>query len=83
VDFWKDAAKLDMDRIRTNRYVFLTGEQDFNRLETKHVYRRYQRAGVHDVKLLDILGMRHQNAAPADLDEALGFLDGQEVSPEP
>lgn len=83
VDFWKDPSKLDMDRIRNNRYVFLTGEQDFNRAETKHIYRRYQRAGVHDVKLLDILGMTHQNAAPADLDEALGFLDGQEVSPEP
>lgn len=83
VDFWKDPAKLDMHRIRDNRYVFLTGEQDFNRLETKRIYRRYQRAGVRNVKLLDILGMRHQNAAPADLDEALGFLDGQEVSPEP
>ena len=61
--------------MRANRYVFLTGRNDFNRDETRRVYRAYKRAGVENALLMDIAGMDHSLPSPAKLAEALEYLD--------
>ncbi len=66
------AAQVTKDE---TRFVFLTGTQDFNRAETKRVYKAYERAGFKRIKLMDVLGMRHELPKPEALDEAIEFLD--------
>jgi dienelactone hydrolase len=75
VNPWGDRKPARMDSVQSNRYVFLTGRKDFNRAETRSVYRSYRRAGVENVLLIDIPGMDHSLPSPARLAGALGFLD--------
>ena len=72
-----DRKPAQLDSIRSNRYVFLTGRKDFNRLETRSVHRSYRRAGVENVMLMDIPGMDHRIPSPERLGKALDFLDGR------
>lgn len=74
VDFWEKKHPPDIERLAQNRFVFLTGFRDFNRDETRDVYRRYLRAGVQNSKLMVIPGMAHAHPDAATLEEALGFL---------
>jgi predicted esterase len=57
------------------RFVFLTGRHDFNRMEMRRVFGRYQRAGVVSVKLMDLPDYGHVYPDAATLDAALEFLD--------
>jgi hypothetical protein len=75
VEFW-DGQPAQLDRIRQNRYVFITGEHDQALRPTRRAYSRYRRAGVEHVKLMVIRGMGHENPDPDRLAEALDFLDG-------
>jgi predicted esterase len=77
VDFWTEAEKPLLDFIAQNRYVFLTGSQDFNRREIRKAYKKYQEAGVKDVLLMDLEGYGHHNPDAAQLARALEFLDRQ------
>ena len=75
VDFWEGRKPKRMDRVRDNRYVFLTGSKDFNRSETRRVHRAYRRAKVENIMLLEVAGMDHRMPPPEDLAEAIAFLD--------
>lgn len=77
VNAWGDHTPPRLDAVRENRYVFLTGRKDFNRVETRRAYRAYRRAGVDNVLLMDVPGMDHRNPSPRRLQEALDFLDGR------
>ncbi len=57
------------------RLVLLTGRHDFNRREIRRAARRYQDAGMQQVKLLDLPGLGHQYPDAAALDQALDLLD--------
>jgi predicted esterase len=46
VDYWKKDQTSTVDRLLQNKFVFLTGSRDFNRDETKRIYRRYIKAGA-------------------------------------
>jgi len=70
-------SKQELERIRTGRFVFLTGSEDFNRSETKRVYNRYLRAEVENSFYLDIPGMGHQNPDAERFAEAIAYLDNQ------
>ena len=75
VNFWDGHKPKQLDRVRDNRYVFLTGTRDFNRSETRRVHRAYRRAAVENVMLLEVAGMDHRMPAPEDLARAITYLD--------
>jgi hypothetical protein len=75
VDYWKKDQTPKVDRLLQNKFVFLTGSRDFNRDETKRIYRRYIKAGAQQSKLMVIPGMSHEQPDTAALTEALQFLN--------
>ncbi|HSM39821.1 MAG TPA: PHB depolymerase family esterase [Afifellaceae bacterium] len=75
VNFWNGRKPKRLDRVRHNRYVFLTGDRDFNRAETRKVHRAYRRAGVTNVLLLEVAGMDHRMPPVEDLATAIDFLE--------
>ena len=58
------------------RYVFVTGEKDFNLANTRAVFEHgFKKEGFKHIKLLEVPGMGH-NPAPAEwLEKGLDFLD--------
>lgn len=78
VNFWGSREPKRIERVQANRYVFVTGDQDFNRGETKRVYRAYKKAGVANAMLMDIAGMGHENPSGSNFARAIAFLDGQD-----
>jgi len=79
VNGWGEALPARIDEVRANRFVFVTGTEDFNRRETRQVYAAYKRAGVEATRLMDISHMGHSNPGPADFAQAIDFLDGVSV----
>ncbi len=75
VDYWKKDQTPKVVRLLQNKFVFLTGSRDFNRDETKRIYRRYIKAGAQQSKLMVIPGMSHEQPDSAALTEALQFLN--------
>jgi hypothetical protein len=73
-DFGK-AEPARLAAIAANRYVFLTGEKDFNRREMRQVHAHYRRAGVEQTLLLDLPHFGHQYPGADDFERALTFLD--------
>jgi poly(3-hydroxybutyrate) depolymerase len=73
-EFW-DRPPPRFEELKANRFVFVTGEHDQALRPTKRVYRRYEKAGVPNIKLMVIPGMGHENPDAEHLEEALGFLD--------
>ena len=66
--------KLARDR---SRFVLLTGEHDFNRLQTKVVEERLRKEGFRHVTYLEVPGLGHAGPVPPDwLARALAALDG-------
>jgi hypothetical protein len=61
--------------IAAKRYVFLTGDGDFNRREVRHVHKRYRKAGIRQTLLLDLPSFAHQYPGADDFERALAFLD--------
>ena len=74
-DFWSKSELPLLPFIQANRYVFLTGERDFNRREMQRVHTQYLDAGATRALLIDLPGFGHEYPAPADLARALEFLD--------
>lgn len=75
VNFWEN---LDEERTRlvlNNRFVFVTGSDDFNLQDTKNVFRKYKKAGAQNIDLMIINGMGHENPHRNRLDQAIKFLD--------
>lgn len=75
VNFWNSREPKELDQVRQNRYVFLTGGKDFNRSETRRVHRAYRRADIEDVLLLEVPGMDHRMPPAGDLAAAIAYLD--------
>lgn len=67
-----------LDRIRSSRFVFLTGSDDFNQRETKRVHKAYRRAGIENSHYLEVLGMGHENPDTERFAEAIAYLDKQQ-----
>jgi predicted esterase len=75
VNFWDEHASARLDQIQRKRYVFLTGDRDFNRTETRQVYKRYIDAGATQSLLLDLPHFGHQYPNAEQLETAIKFLD--------
>ena len=80
VNSWGRDRPRDFQQVRANRFVFLTGTKDFNRSETRDIYREYKRAAVQGILFMDIEGMAHNIPPVADLSAAIDFLDGQSTA---
>ena len=82
VDFWGNRKPDQIEEVRANRYVFVTGRKDFNRDETRDVHRKYRKAGVNNLLLMDISGMDHTIPSAEKFAEAIAFLDDEVASPD-
>ena len=75
VDFWTPAEKPLLEHIAGNRYVFLTGHNDFNRREIIRTYKKYKRAGVNQIVLMDLPEFGHEYPDAEQFAQAVRFLD--------
>jgi pimeloyl-ACP methyl ester carboxylesterase len=69
-----DDAKL-RQLAAANRYVFITGNADFNHLDMRSVYSRYRKAGFDASLFMDIWGYAHEYPNVEQLGQAIAFLD--------
>lgn len=60
--------------LAANRYVFLTGDGDFNRREMRSVSNRYRKAGALQTLLIDLPNFGHQYPDATPFERALAFL---------
>ena len=65
----------NVELVKQNRHVFITGRKDFNYEPTKRAYRVYKRAGIDASELLVIPKLKHENPDAEGLDQALGYFD--------
>jgi len=65
-------------QVNANRYVFLTGQDDFNKDLTKTSYRKYQSAGLRNIHLMHILEMSHDLPGTTNFRKTLNYLDDRE-----
>jgi predicted esterase len=75
VEFWDVDEPRHFEAIKSNRYVFLTGERDQALEPTKRVYRNYRDAGVPHIQLVVVHDMGHTNPPSREISRALEFLD--------
>jgi hypothetical protein len=74
-NFWMpDDADL-RQKATSNRYVFITGEKDFNRSEMKRTFSRYRSKGLDASLLMDLPGFGHEYPTAQQLGQAIDFLD--------
>jgi len=76
-NFWMPKDKRLRQRAADNRYVFITGEKDFNRGDMKRVFSRYQSSGLSAALLMDLPGFAHQYPDAGQLGQAIDFLDAR------
>ncbi len=74
-EFWSREPTDFLDRLNSNRYVFLAGRDDFNLDLTRPTYRKYQQAGLENLKLMVIPRMGHATPGKKDFRIAIEFLD--------
>jgi predicted esterase len=64
-------------RAAANRYVFITGEKDFNRSDMRRVFSRYQSIGLRASLLMDLPAFAHEYPNAEQLGLAIDFLDAR------
>ena len=74
-NFWGESALPRYREMINQRYVFITGTEDFNLEDTREVYQAYQDAGIKNSMLMVIPGMAHKRPTAADLEAAIRYLD--------
>jgi len=74
-DPWAQDPPENLDTIRNNRYVFVSGTEDFKLAAIARAYRLFKKAGIESSKLIVIEDMGHELPNTGVFDRALGFLD--------
>jgi predicted esterase len=74
-DFWEASEAPPVPEITRNRYVFITGSNDFNRREMTSVFHKYLAAGAEHSTLMDLPHFGHQLPSADQLRDALVYLD--------
>jgi hypothetical protein len=74
-NFWMPEVAQLKQWAAANRYVFITGDKDFNRRDMKSVYSRYRRKGLNSSLFMDIPGYAHEYPSVEQLGQAIDFLD--------
>ena len=75
-NFWMPDEAALRKQAAANRYVFITGEKDFNRADMKRVFSRYQARGLTTL-LMDLPGFAHEYPNAEQLGLAVDFLDAR------
>jgi hypothetical protein len=65
-----------LEAMKRNRYVFLVGSEDDNRLFARRVASKYKDAGIEKVELKVISRLGHELPDERNMNDALKFLDG-------
>ena len=78
VEFWQVERPRYFEYMKSNHYVFLTGDYDQALEPTKQVFRAYRRAGIESTKLMVVRNMGHTTPKYSDLAKAIVFLDSQD-----
>lgn len=69
------AKQLKVAKTR-NRYVFMTGDGDYNRKQVKQVFEQYQQQGFARTKYIQVPGLDHAQPAEGEpVEQAIRFLD--------
>ena len=79
-DDWSNVSDDTLEYARANRYVFITGSRDFNRMLTKRILNRFNEDGLANTKLINVSGMGHAIPDEENFREAVEFLDGVTVA---
>ena len=74
-DLWHLDESVNVERMRKNRYVLITGTLDQALEPVKKTYRGYRRAGIDQAKLMIVRNMGHNTPRRADFAKALAFLN--------
>lgn len=74
-EFWREEVPRYFANMEQNRYVFLTGSDDFNRDLTYSTYFKYKKAGLENIELINVPRMSHQNPDTRYFRKAIEFLD--------
>lgn len=74
-EFWQPDPPVQFERVLENRYVFLSGQQDFNLGLTREIHRKYQEAGLSNIELMIVPGLPHSAPGTRDFRAAINFLD--------
>jgi predicted peptidase len=77
-EYWIDDPPKLFSEVKNNRYVFLTGSEDFNRDLTYKIYRKYKSAGVSNIELINVPQMTHSNPDTRYFLKAINYLDQRE-----
>lgn len=80
-NFWGEGAQTRYEEMKNNRYVFITGTEDFNLEDTKQVYDAYKKAGVKNSKLIIVPDMAHKRPGQEALQTAINYLDARGLTP--
>lgn len=72
---WSESPPPPLEQMKKNRYVFLSGDRDFNLDLTRKIYRRYKGANLSGIKLLIMQRTGHQNPNTKYFRQAVEFLD--------
>lgn len=75
VNFWDNLDEERTKLVLDNRFVFVTGTNDFNLEDTKNVFGKYKKAGAKNIDLMIISRMGHENPNRNRLAQAIKFLD--------
>ena len=76
-ELWNESPPPAFEQIKKNRYVFLSGDKDFNLDLTKDIFRRYKRAGLTNIDLIIVPQMAHRTPDTKYFGRAVSFLDEQ------
>lgn len=74
-DLWHLDESPNVELMRENRYVLITGVLDQALEPVKKTYRGYRRAGIDQTKLMIIRNMGHSTPRRSDFAKALEFLN--------
>ena len=66
-----------LEAMKQNRYVFLAGQEDFNRRMVRNVAAEYEAAGIENIELRIIAHHGHELPNGSIMSDALNFLDGE------
>ena len=80
-EHWLEDPPAHFEHVEKNRYVFLTGSNDFNRDLTSRIFRKYEAAGLRNIEFIKVPRMGHSNPPTRYFQMAIDFLD-QRIGPE-
>jgi hypothetical protein len=81
--FWRKPDLKVIARAKRNRFVLLTGSDDFNRVNTNAVYDGYLKSKFPAVVMLTVPGLAHEPPGAEWFERGIKFLDNPEPQTRP